>query len=111
VLWAGALPFSDLLRCLRGVLRVETRGITDATAASETDPGSMDHIGNYRRIEITPLRRPRAGRKLAGVCAGMGEYLGVDPVVVRLVVVLATLFTMGTGALGYLLAWMVIPSE
>jgi phage shock protein PspC (stress-responsive transcriptional regulator) len=57
------------------------------------------------------LVRPREGRMLAGVCAGLGNYLGVDPNIVRLVFAAFTLFSAGTGALIYLLAWAVIPEE
>ena len=57
------------------------------------------------------LVRPLEGRMIAGVCAGIGEYLGVDPNVVRLVFAALTIFTAGAGALVYLVAWAVLPEE
>jgi phage shock protein PspC (stress-responsive transcriptional regulator) len=57
------------------------------------------------------LVRPREGRMIAGVCAGIGEYLGVDPNVVRVVFAALTIFTAGAGALVYLVAWAVLPEE
>lgn len=48
---------------------------------------------------------------VAGVCGGLGEYLGIDPVVVRLVWTLATLLGFGTGLLIYLVAWIIIPED
>ncbi|WP_319506786.1 PspC domain-containing protein [uncultured Methanolobus sp.] len=57
------------------------------------------------------LRRSRNDRMLAGVCAGLGEYLGVDPVVVRLLWAVGTFFSLGTGLLIYVLAWIIIPEE
>lgn len=48
---------------------------------------------------------------VAGVCAGLANYLGVDPTIVRLVFVVLTIFSMGTGALIYLVAWAVMPEE
>lgn len=57
------------------------------------------------------LIRPLEGRMIAGVCAGIGEYLGVDPNVVRLVFAALTIFTAGAGALVYLVAWAVLPEE
>ena len=49
-------------------------------------------------------------KKIAGVCGGIAEYLGVDPTWVRLVWVLVTVFTaLVPGILAYLLAWAVIP--
>lgn len=57
------------------------------------------------------LVRPRVNRIVAGVCAGIADYLGMDVTVVRLLVVLLTLFTAGTGILAYLVAWAFIPEE
>lgn len=46
-----------------------------------------------------------------GVCAGIGEYFDKDPVIIRLLWVLVTLFTVGTGLLAYLIAWIIIPNK
>jgi phage shock protein C len=56
------------------------------------------------------LYRIRDGRIVAGVCAGLAAYFGVDPTLVRLAFVLLTFFG-GLGVLVYLGAWMVIPDE
>jgi len=56
------------------------------------------------------LYRVREGRVVAGVCAGLAAYFGVDPTLVRLAFVLVTLFG-GLGVLFYLFAWIVIPEE
>jgi phage shock protein C len=46
---------------------------------------------------------------IAGVCGGLGAYLDIDPVVVRLFFVLLTLG--GGGVLIYLLLWILIPCD
>ncbi len=56
------------------------------------------------------LYRIREGRKIAGVCGGIADYLDVDPVVVRLIWLIAILCC-GIGALAYLIAWIVVPEE
>jgi phage shock protein C len=56
------------------------------------------------------LYRPRDGRVVAGVCAGLAAYFGVDPTLVRLAFALVTVFG-GLGILIYLCAWVVIPEE
>ncbi len=38
------------------------------------------------------LRRPKNGRKLMGVCAGLGDFFGIDPTFVRIFWVLLCLF-------------------
>ncbi|MBQ5702820.1 MAG: PspC domain-containing protein, partial [Peptococcaceae bacterium] len=41
--------------------------------------------------KIDRLRRAKAGRKFAGVCAGLGRFFGIDPLYIRLVWVLVAL--------------------
>jgi len=52
--------------------------------------------------------RSRKDRKLAGVCSGIGEYFGIDPMIVRLGWIFFTLAG-GGGLLAYLIAWLVVP--
>lgn len=63
------------------------------------------------------VRRPSVVRRvyrsskdkiLGGVCGGIAEYLGVDPVIIRLLWVLAGL-AWGSGILLYIIAWIIIP--
>jgi phage shock protein C len=56
------------------------------------------------------LLRPRNGRMLAGVCAGLAAYFGVDANLVRLAFGVFTVFY-GLGFLVYLIAWAVLPEE
>jgi phage shock protein C len=56
------------------------------------------------------LYRLKDGRIVAGVCAGLAAYLGIDATLVRLGFALLTVFG-GLGALLYLCAWIVIPDE
>jgi phage shock protein PspC (stress-responsive transcriptional regulator) len=55
------------------------------------------------------LYRPRQGRVVAGVCAGLAAYFGIDPTLTRLAVVFLSFW--GVGILFYLGAWIVIPEE
>ena len=55
------------------------------------------------------LFKSDAHRVLCGVCGGIGEYLGIDPTIVRLVAVLLGLS--GTGLLVYIIAAVIIPSR
>jgi len=63
--------------------------------------------GNGTRI----LVRPRQGRMVAGICAGIAEYFGLDVSLVRVIVAVVSVLTSGAGALAYLAAWMIIPDE
>ena len=56
------------------------------------------------------LYRSRTDKKLCGVCGGLGKYFNIDPTMVRLGVVLFTLFG-GCGLLAYIVCALVIPEE
>lgn len=56
------------------------------------------------------LVRARDGRMLAGVCAGIANYLGIDVTVVRLITAVLSLVG-GGGVIAYLVAWLLIPEE
>lgn len=53
------------------------------------------------------LYRIENGKMIAGVCAGLAEYLNIDPTVVRLIWALVGLS--GAGVLAYLIAALIIP--
>ena len=57
------------------------------------------------------LMRSRTDRMIAGVCGGIGEYLGIDSNVIRLIWAIVSVFTVGTGVLAYLIAWLIIPEQ
>jgi phage shock protein C len=72
---------------------------------SHTTPEQPPQVEEPRR-----LRRSRSDRMLGGVCGGIGAYLGVDPVFVRLAFI-AFVLAGGAGVLAYVVAWIAIPSE
>ena len=56
------------------------------------------------------LYRSPVEKKIAGVCGGLGEYFGVDPVFFRgLFIVLA--FLWGIGILAYIVMWIMVPMK
>lgn len=59
---------------------------------------------------MTRLYRSETNKKIAGICGGIGEILGVDPTMIRLLAVFL-LFTPATFAVlvTYFIAWWIIP--
>ena len=55
------------------------------------------------------LYRSESDKMIAGVCAGLAQYFGVDTAIVRLVFVLAVLS--GVSPLVYVLLWIIMPTE
>jgi phage shock protein PspC (stress-responsive transcriptional regulator) len=62
--------------------------------------------------ETTPTRLKRAPHEgiVAGVCAGLGDYFNIDPVFVRIALIIFVLLG-GSGILAYLLAWYIMPDD
>jgi phage shock protein C len=56
------------------------------------------------------LYRARSGRMIAGVCAGLGDFFGIDPTLVRLGVAIMTFLYPGL-ILAYLLMMLIVPEE
>ena len=57
------------------------------------------------------LRRPLDDRIVAGVCSGLGRYLAVDPVLIRVGFVVLAALTWGAALLAYPIAWFLMPEE
>ena len=63
-------------------------------------------------METKRVYRSSTNKVFAGVCGGIGEYFDVDPVIVRLIWVIVTFFSLGAGGvLGYIIAFAIIPEK
>lgn len=56
------------------------------------------------------LYRSTTDKVIGGVCGGLGKYLNLDPVIVRVLFVLLAVFG-GSGVLVYIILWIVIPEQ
>ncbi|HCK67405.1 MAG TPA: hypothetical protein DHW49_14180 [Anaerolineae bacterium] len=59
--------------------------------------------------EYKTLTRSKSNRMIAGVCAGLGDYLNMDPTIVRLLFVLGFFTFNGAMLLVYLIMAIVTP--
>ncbi|WP_257477161.1 PspC domain-containing protein [Acidipropionibacterium jensenii] len=59
---------------------------------------------------MTKITRPKEGRMLGGVCAGIARSVDLDVTLVRIAAAALVLFA-GAGPLIYLVAWAIIPNE
>ena len=85
-----------------GYLVVFVKVVSDSQFFVER--GTVKGKAEYKR-----LYRSGKDRVLGGVCGGIAEYLGVDPVIIRVIWVVATLASLGIGILAYIIAWIIIP--
>jgi len=57
------------------------------------------------------LYRSTRDRKLFGVCGGLADYLGVDATLLRILLVIVTVFSGGTVLFVYIIAGFIIPRD
>jgi phage shock protein PspC (stress-responsive transcriptional regulator) len=62
-------------------------------------------------VEKKKFYRSRTERMIAGVCGGLAAYLGIDPVLVRVLSVVLVPITGGIALLAYILLWLFGPEE
>lgn len=66
--------------------------------------------GTIGRMEHRPRALTRSiDRTIGGVAAGVAEYVGVDPTIVRALWVVAAVFAPPFACLGYLVLWIIMP--
>ena len=71
--------------------------------------GSLGYVNETTTTK--KLRRSRSDRMVAGVCGGAASMLGVDAALIRILLVAATILGFGTGAVLYLVCWVIVPEE
>lgn len=71
--------------------------------------------GNAQPVElagpVSRVTRSRTDRKIAGVCAGLGRYFGVDVTLLRVLMVVLTIWPLGLGLIIYVICWIIMPNE
>ena len=82
---------------------IKIMGDPQEISGSEDQP----HASRERRTGPRRIYRDPDDRMLGGVCGGLGAYLGIDPVIIRILFVLFLIF--GIGLLVYLILWIVVP--
>jgi phage shock protein PspC (stress-responsive transcriptional regulator) len=65
----------------------------------------------HQSLARNGLVRPREGRVLGGVCAGLGRRFGLTPWTARIVFVLLLMIVPGSQILIYPVLWILMPSE
>jgi phage shock protein PspC (stress-responsive transcriptional regulator) len=60
----------------------------------------------YKRLTRTSWDSP-----VSGVCGGIARYLSVDPTLIRVLAVIAMVFTFPVGPIVYAVLWAIIPKE
>ncbi|RPI57557.1 MAG: PspC domain-containing protein, partial [Lysobacterales bacterium] len=98
---AATIDETAMLAALKEVGRVDGPALGESSASSSA--------GGRGARRARRLYRLREGQQFAGVCTGLAAYANVDVSIVRLIFILATVFSGGTLALVYLVLVFVMP--
>jgi phage shock protein PspC (stress-responsive transcriptional regulator) len=79
-------------------------------SATQGPSGAARVEDTVKDFWATRPRRPRRGRKVAGVAAGIANRYRIDPVLVRVGFAVAAIYG-GAGVLAYLLGWLFLPEQ
>ena len=97
---AATIDEATMLAALKAVGRVDGPALHESASSGE---------GGYREPRTRKLYRLREGHWIAGVCTGLAAYVRVDVVVIRLIFILAGLFSGGVAILVYVILAFVMP--
>jgi phage shock protein PspC (stress-responsive transcriptional regulator) len=110
---AQAVTEADLNQIINAMGRVEDfeeaeTGNIPGAAAAGTQTGSQP----FAEIKLPRgrLYRDRSDKMIGGVCAGIANYLNIDPALIRILFVLLT-FGAGMSILVYILLWIIVPAK
>ncbi len=84
-------------------------GNSQSSQQSAAGAGSQRYQGRPYPYRSDRLLRDPFDKVIGGVCSGLAHYFDIDPVIIRLVMVVLFL-SAGIGFLAYIIAWMVIPA-
>lgn len=85
--------------------RVRIGGLPDSEAV-----GAGISVDDMSTATANPLSRPRNGRMIGGVCAGLARRFGWSPTTVRVLAVASCLLP-GPQVLAYIALWILMPED
>lgn len=83
---------------------------TSTTQATSSEKADQQKATAGTAIKPKRLYRDENDKILGGVCSGLANYFGLDPVLVRIIFLIIGL-AFGTGILAYIILWIAVPSS
>ncbi len=112
---ATAVTEADIEEIINAMGRIEDFEKVDAADNTGTATGAFTSDGNTGQFAAKPKRkgrlyRDKADKILGGVCAGIANYMNVDPAIIRLLFAIITFGGFGFGIFIYILLWIILPA-
>lgn len=110
--WGMILP---ILLILLGMALIysaqQSRNRNRKVDESQQQEGEAAMNAQQQETPYKRLYKSRRDRKLFGVCGGLGDYFNIDPTMIRILFILLTIFSAGTGLLLYIAMAIFVPDE
>ncbi len=108
------LDIEEIIGSMGRVEDFEQANVGDATTSYDHtnathDPNAFTKAGTKKTKGR--MYRDRADKILGGVCAGIANYMNVDPAIVRLLFAIITFGGFGFGIVVYILLWIILPAR
>lgn len=103
--WRYTIPALIILSGLALILKSD-RSERNESQQTGTGEGEPQQDGGRKK-----MKRSSTDKKFLGVCGGLGEYLDIDPTLIRLGFALLTVATFGGGILLYLIFYFLMERE
>lgn len=84
---------------------------TSSSASSSSEQSGQQQYAYTEKKAKGRLYRDSNDRFIGGVCSGIGNYLNIDPSVVRIIFAIITFGGFGLGFLAYIILWIVLPPK
>lgn len=110
---ATAVTEEDMEEIISSMGRVEDfeeADTADTTASENASAGAFTQATTAKKVKGR-LYRDKSDKLLGGVCAGIANYMNVDPAIVRLLFAIITFGGFGFGIFIYLLLWIILPAK
>lgn len=113
---ADAITDADIQEVITSMGTVEDFEAADneTAAAASASSGQQQNTNTgftYGKKEKSRLYRNSNDKMIGGVCAGIANYLNIDPTVVRILFAIITFGGFGLGFLAYIILWIVLPTK
>lgn len=113
--WGLILPIF-LILCGMALIYMHQQSKKDnrterADEAGEQQEGEPEMNTRQHDVPYKRFYKSRRDRKLFGVCGGLGDYFTIDPTLVRILFILLTILSVGTGIILYIAMAIFVPDE
>lgn len=115
---AAAITDADVQEVITSMGTVEDFEAADSetasAAATASSAGKQENTNTgftYGKKERSRLYRDSSDKMIGGVCAGLANYLNIDPAIVRILFAIITFGGFGLGILAYIILWIVLPAK